>query len=107
MKLIYLIDFIVFYFWDLILGALKIASDVVTPKDLSSPGIMKFPLRASTDFEITLLSNLITFSPGSMVIDLDEDRKHLYIHLMFLSNKDQAIKDFSEKFEQRVLRILR
>jgi multicomponent Na+:H+ antiporter subunit E len=107
MKLIYLIDFIFYYFRDLIRGAFKVANDVVTPKDLSSPGIIKVPLLATTDFEIALLSNLVTFSPGSMVVDIDKDRSHLYIHLMFLSDKDEAIKDFKENFEQRVLRILR
>ena len=80
---------------------------MITRKSLSSPGIIKFPLTAKTDFEIALLSNLITFSPGSMVVNVDKDRSHLYIHLMFLENKDEAIKTFKEKFESRVLRILR
>lgn len=107
MKLFYLIDFIIFYIWDLILGALKIALDVVTYKDLSSPGIIKFPLQAKTDFEITLLSNLITFSPGSIVIDVSPDKKYLYIHLMFLGDKEKWKKRFQKNFEARVLRVLR
>jgi len=107
MKVFFLIDFIIFYLWDLILGALKIAIDIITPRNLSSPGIIKMPLEASSDFEITLLSNLITFSPGSMVVDIDPDRKNLYIHLMFLTNRKESIRTFKEKFEKRVLRILR
>lgn len=106
MKIIYLFDFIIFYLWDLISGALRVAQDIVTKKDLSSPGIIKFPLSVKSDTEITLLSNLITFSPGSMVIDIDEDKSHLYIHLMFLDNKEKAIKLFKDDFEARVIRIL-
>jgi multicomponent Na+:H+ antiporter subunit E len=106
-KIYYIFDFLIFFFWDLTLGAFRVASDVVTKKELSSPGIIRFPLKAETDFEIGLLSTLITFSPGSMVIDIDEDRSHLYIHIMFLLDKDQAIKEFRDKFEARVLRILR
>ena len=107
MKIWYLIDFLIFYFWDLTLGALRVAQDVVTTKSLSSPGIIWFPLSAKSDFEIALLSNLITFSPGSMVVDVDRNRSHLHIHLMFLKDKDEAILKFKEKFEARVLRILR
>lgn len=107
MKIFYFLEFTIFYFWDLALGAFKIAADVITPKNLSSPGIIRMPLEASTDFEITLLSNLITFSPSSMVIDIDHDRKHLHIHLMFLKNQEESIHDFKENFERRVLRILR
>jgi multicomponent Na+:H+ antiporter subunit E len=107
MKIFYLIDFLIFYVGDLVLGALRVAQDVITPQKLSTPGIIKFPLTAKSDFEIALLSNLITFSPGSMVVDIDEDKSHLYIHIVFLENKDEAIQTFKEKFEARVLKVLR
>ncbi|AYF43834.1 MULTISPECIES: Na+/H+ antiporter subunit E [Halobacteriovorax] len=107
MKLWYILQFVVLYLWDLSLGALRVAQDVITPKDLSSPGIIKFPLEVKTDFEIALLSNLITFSPGTMVIDLAPDNSYLYIHMMFLENEEDAIKEFKEQIESRVLRILR
>lgn len=106
-KVFYLIDFFVFYLLDIILGAIRVAFDVVTPTKHSTPGVVKIPLKADTDFEISLLSNLITFSPGSMVIDVDPDRSHIYVHVMFLENKEQWKKDFKLKFESRVLRILR
>ena len=107
MKIIYFIDFVFFYFWDLILGALRVALDVITRKDLSKPGILKFPTEAKTDFEIALLSNLITFSPGSMIVDIDKDRTHLYIHMMFLDDPVESKQYFKDKFESRVLRLLR
>lgn len=107
MKLWYILQFIILYLWDLSLGALRVAQDVVTPKDLSSPGIIKFPLEAKSDFEIALLSNLITFSPGTMVIDLEPDRSFLYIHVMFLESEADAIEEFKTHIEGRVLRILR
>ncbi|MFG1492720.1 Na+/H+ antiporter subunit E [Halobacteriovorax sp. GFR7] len=107
MRLWYIFEFVILYLWDLTLGALRVAQDVVTPKNLSTPGIIKFPLEVQSDFEIALLSNLITFSPGTMVIDLDADKSHLYIHMMFLENEEEAIQEFKEVIESRVLRILR
>ncbi|WP_412463293.1 Na+/H+ antiporter subunit E [Halobacteriovorax sp. RT-2-6] len=107
MRLWYFLEFIILYLWDLTLGAFRVAQDVVTPQNLSTPGIIKFPLEVQSDFEIALLSNLITFSPGTMVIDLDADKKHLFIHMMFLENEEEAIKEFKEVIESRVLRILR
>ena len=107
MKMWYLLSFFFFYIWELTLSALRVALDVLTTKDLSSPGIIRFPLKASTDLEIMLLSNLITFSPGSMVVDFDKESKELHIHVMFLKDSEQAIHYFSDKIERRVLRLLR
>ena len=107
MKLIYLIDFVLFYMLDVLSGALRVALDVITPHQMASPGVVKFPIEVESDLEIALLSNLITFSPGSMVIDIDPDRSHLYIHVMFLGDPDKWKENFKKNFEARVLRILR
>jgi len=107
LKIFYIFEFIVFYLWDLTKGAFAVAYDVITPTNLSSPGILKFPLGTQNDLEIALLANLITFSPGSMVVNVSSDRSHLFIHVMFLDDEKKWQKYFKSKFEARVLRILR
>ncbi len=44
------------------------------------PAIIAFPLTAKSDAEITLLANLITLTPGTLSVDVSEDRQRLYIH---------------------------
>lgn len=73
------------------------------------PGVIAIPLDARTDAEISLLANLITLTPGSVTLDLSEDRRVLYVHAMYIDGGDieayrRAVKD---GLERRVLEILR
>lgn len=98
-----------FYIQELFLASLWVAYDVITPKERVKPGILAFPLRAKTDFEITLLANMITLTPGTLSIDVSEDRKILYIHDINIMNYDFEKKkeEIRNGFEQKILKITR
>ena len=83
------------------------AYDVVTPKFYMTPGIVRVPLEAETNLEITLLANLITLTPGTLSLDVSDDRKVLYVHAMYLKDKQAFIDDIKNGFEKRLLEILR
>ena len=101
------IRFILLYFMDLTHSCLRIAADVVTVKSLSHPGFIEVPLEARTDAEIALVANLVTFSPGTMVVDLTDDRKTMLVHSMFLEDEKRAIDEIKTRVEARVLEIMR
>ena len=44
------------------------------------PGIFAYPLKVDRDFEITLLANLITLTPGTLSVDVSADRRTLFVH---------------------------
>jgi len=73
------------------------------------PGVIAIPLDARTDIEITLVANLITLTPGSVSLDLSEDRKVLYIHAMYIDGGDVEAyrRSVKEGLERRVLELLR
>ncbi len=74
-----------------------------------SPGVVAIPLDARTDAEITLLANLITLTPGSVSLDLSEDRRLLYVHAMYIDGGDIETyrRSVKEGLERRVLELLR
>ncbi|GGZ55215.1 Na+/H+ antiporter subunit E [Mesonia mobilis] len=102
-----LIAFVFFFLWELLKANLQVAYDVVTPKFYMTPGIVRVPLEAETNLEITLLANLITLTPGTLSLDVSDDRKVLYVHAMYLSDKQAFIDDIKNGFEKRLLEILR
>jgi multicomponent Na+:H+ antiporter subunit E len=73
------------------------------------PGVIGIPLDARTDAEIALLANLITLTPGSVTLDLSEDRRVLYIHAMYIDGGDVEAyrRSVKEGLERRVLELLR
>jgi multicomponent Na+:H+ antiporter subunit E len=94
---------------ELVLSALRVARLVVRP-DLNAhirPAIVAFPLTARTDVEITLLANLITLTPGTLSVDVSEDRQFLYIHVIHLVDRDAFIRELASGFERQVTEALR
>lgn len=90
------------FFKELALSAIKVAILVVQPKMKLKPGIFAFPLSVTRDFEITLLANLITLTPGTLSVDVSADRRILYVHALDCSDPTAARRDIANGFERRI-----
>lgn len=102
-----LLSFMAFLIVELIKSNIRVAWDVLTPRDHNRPGIVAVPLDAQTELEIMLLANLITLTPGTLSLDVSEDRSVLYVHSMFVDDVDSFRRDIKNGFERRVLELLR
>jgi multicomponent Na+:H+ antiporter subunit E len=96
-----------FFLKELILANVRVAYEIVTPWKVSHPGVIGIPLDAETDLEITALANVITLTPGTLSLDVSDDRKTLFIHAMFIDDPDTLRKEIKEGLERRLLAVLR
>ncbi len=71
------------------------------------PGAVAIPLDAKTDTEITVLANLLTLTPGTLSLDVSEDRTTLYLHAMYIDEDVEVFRKGIKKLENRVLQVLR
>lgn len=101
------VSFIFFFLYELVKANIQVAYDVITPRFYMKPGIVRVPLDARTDVEITLLANIISLTPGTLSLDVSDDRKVLYVHAMFITDKKSFIRGIKNGFEKRLLSILR
>lgn len=101
------IMFIFYFAYEMIVANLQVAYDVITPKYFFKPGIVRYPLQADTDVEISILSTIISLTPGTLILDISEDKKWLYIHVMYLGDKERFIQRIKNGFEKKLLAILR
>lgn len=106
-KLHKILLFMLFFAKELIIANLKIAYDIITPTHYMRPAIIAYPLDAKTDIEITLIANCITLTPGTLSLDVSEDKSTLYVHCMYVHNRDEVIQSIKQGFEKRILEILR
>ena len=95
------------FFWELLLSALRVARLVLSRRMDLKPGFFAYPLAVDRDFEITLLANLITLTPGTLSVDVSPDRATLYVHAIDCSDVDQTILDIQRTFERRILEAFR
>jgi len=57
--------FILLFFYDLLKSNFEVMKDVLTPNYNMKPGIIKYEMKAKTDFEITMLANMVALTPGT------------------------------------------
>ncbi|WP_193175948.1 Na+/H+ antiporter subunit E [Oricola nitratireducens] len=95
------------FVYELVLSAIRVAILVLTPDMKLKPGIFAFPLRVDRDFEITLLANLITLTPGTLSVDVSDDRRFLYVHALDCSDPDQTREDIADGFERKIMEAFR
>ena len=101
------IGFIFFFLKELLVSSVRVAVDVIKPNISFQPGVIAFPLRASSDMEIMLLANVISLTPGTLSLDVSEDRKTLYIHAMYASDPEAVREEIREGLEKRLLKAVR
>jgi len=101
------ISFFFYFVKELVVANLKVAFDIITPKDYMQPGIVAVPLDAETDMEITLLANIITLTPGTLSLDVSKDKKVLYIHTLYLDDTEKFRSEIKNGMEKRLLEVLR
>lgn len=101
------IGFIFFFIYQLIKANLEVAYEVATPNMRMKPGIVQVPLDAKTDLEITFLANVLALTPGSLSLDVSDDKKYLYVHAIYVKDKEKYINNIKNGFEKRILNILR
>ena len=92
---------------ELIISAWRVAKLVLSPRMDLQPGIFSYPLKVDRDFEITLLANLITLTPGTLSVDVSEDRRTLYVHAIDCRDPQAARRDIADGFERKILEAFR
>ncbi|MBA4536032.1 Na+/H+ antiporter subunit E [Bacillus aquiflavi] len=92
---------------ELILSNIAVLKVILKPKLDMKPGIFAMPTELKKDWEITILANLITLTPGTLVIDISPDNKTLYIHAMDIEDAEDAINSIKNSFEKAIMEVSR
>src|SRR5690606_4331271 len=82
------------FIYELVMSAVKVAALVLRPDmhRVLTPGVIAFPLAVKSDAEITILASLITLTPGTLSVDVSEDRQHLYVHTLDMRDRDAVVR---------------
>lgn len=95
------------FLWELFMSCVRVARDVLRPRLSFTPGIVAVPLDVDRDAEIVLFANLITLTPGTMSLDVSDDKSTLYIHQMSVDDPQAARDSVKGTFEKVIMEALR
>lgn len=82
--------FLLYYVGNLVLANLLVAWEVLTPRHGISPAVVRVPMRCETDLEISGLANLISFTPGTLTLEIADDRSALFVHALHVRSADRT-----------------
>jgi len=95
------------FFKELVLSSWRVLMIVIRPKIKLHPGIIAVPLSVTEDFEMTLLANMVTLTPGTLSVDVSEDRKVLFVHCLNVPDPEETIDGIKNGFERQILEAFR
>ena len=100
-----MVCFVFFFFWMVIKANAVVAFDVATPNLSIKPGVIAVPLQLESDVGITLFANFITLTPGTLSLDISDDRSVLFVHAMYLDDEDELMRELKD-IERRIIKLL-
>ncbi len=80
---------------------------VWSPKLDNHTGIVAYNTDLETPAEITLLSIMVSLTPGTIPLDFSEDNKVIYIHVVDLDDKQDFKDDIRNTFEKAIKEVTR
>lgn len=75
---------------------------VLSPRLSLTPAAFRFPLTLTGDRQITLLANMITLTPGTLTVDVTDDRSALIVHAIDCRDIDAARAEIRDGFERLI-----
>lgn len=88
---------------EIVKASIVVAKIVLQPKINIKPGIIAVPIRAKTDVGITAISNTISLTPGTLTIDVSDDRSALYVHCLNIDDAKEIRDSIKYDLEEYVL----
>lgn len=107
LRIVAVINLLFLFIKELILSNIAVLKVVLAPKLNMRPGIFALPTDLKEDWEITVLSALITLTPGTVVVDVSDDNKTLYVHAMDIDDVEESISSIKNSFEKAIMEVSR
>lgn len=101
------VGLILMFLKELFISAFRVAVIVLKPTSSYQPGFIAFPLTTDRNAEIALLANMITLTPGTLSVDVSDDKSTLFIHCIDVPDTEALKQDIAEGFERKIMEAMR
>jgi len=104
---LYALFYLFKFLWEMIKANIHVAYIVLHPMLPIKPGIVKIKTNLTKDTAITVLTNSITLTPGTLTIDVNEEAKEIYVHWIDVKTTDveECSKEIGSRFEPVLMEV--
>lgn len=87
---------------EVVVANLSVLRYVVSPLNRMNPGIVAMHVDFDSDFELVLLANMITLTPGTLTLEISHDNHTLFLHTLDCSHPEELIAHINSVFVKRI-----
>ena len=91
--------------WDMLLANWAVARRVVGPVAKLSPAFVEVPLDLRDPFVATILASIVSLTPGTVSIDVDQQRWVLKLHALDAPDPEALIREIKQRYETPIREI--
>lgn len=110
-RILSFIVFILIFFVELVKSNLDVALRALSFKPRVNPGIVKIETPVQSQYGLSMLSNSITLTPGTITLEVEKGRNSNYLYIHWIDVKSQecpeASKNIKGSFEPWIRRIFK
>ena len=90
------------FLYELAVSGFTVAWLVFQPRMRFKSAIVDIPLDTESELEVTVFANLISLTPGTLSLDVSDDQRALYVHVMDCGDAESERHDMKQTFERNI-----
>jgi multicomponent K+:H+ antiporter subunit E len=91
--------------WDIVKSNIEVARRILGSESAIKPRFVWVPLSISDQSGIVTLAGIITMTPGTLSVDVTEDRRHLLIHAFNVDDEAALVAEIKARYEAPLMEI--
>ena len=95
------------FLYDIVVANIEVARRILGRESALRPGFIWVPLELTDRHAITVMSSIITLTPGTLSSDLSPNGRHLLVHCLHLDDADAMVATIKQRYERPLLEIFR
>jgi len=102
-----ILKLIVIFISETLQSSVVVIKHILSPKINIEPGIFTYETTLRSEWEVTALAMLLTLTPGSVVMEINETGNVLYIHAMDIKRYKGDLEKSLGTFEKAIMEVTR
>lgn len=105
-RLPHVVVFVLVFLRAMIIANLRVAWELLTPGFSMRAGIVRVPTACTTHWEMFVLANTVTMTPGTLALEVDTESQSLYIHTLYVTSREEFVAGI-KRLERVMLKAMR
>ncbi len=99
------LELIAFFLYELVIANIRIAFLVLGPEGRLRPMVVAVRVETQSDEELAVLSDLVTLTPGTLSLDVENDGQTLLVHVLGADDPQRVRREIKDGLARRVRRL--